>query len=605
MNQSRFIGLVCSSLALTLACSSGASTHVGSGGSGTGSGGRSAGTGGATSGSGGATTGTGGSSSGAGGKVTGTGGGAVATGGTTTGTGGAATGSGGSSAGGGGGRAGAGTGGVVSASGGAGGSVSTGSVLERNNHPSRDGHFAQPQITKASAKAASKTQTPGFTGTFTGAMWASPVFLAGATPGKGMYFVVTTGNDVVALDETDGHTVWKTNIGSSPTANGVSCGNIHPLGILSTPVIDPVAGKIYVAGAIGTTSISKHEVHALSVTDGADTKTGGWPVDVSGISSGTLSFGAALSAQNQRSALSLVNGILYVAYGGHVGDCGQYHGWVVGIDTKNPAMKGGWATGGVLEGIWAPGGMASDGTGVFAATGNSGTVPSAHLDSEEVVKVTGLGVVDKATKANTFYPTRWTSMDGGPDLDLGSVNPMYIEMPASTPSTMIVQISKDGYFYLLDSKNLGGVGGQVNELSVAGVGMNIHTVPAAYKTAMGMHVVFSTDNAAKCPATMPSGKVVMSVLLTDGSPAKPQVIWCAALGNPVTAPVATTTDGTNEAIVWYMSGGKLVGVDGDSGTTLFTSTDSCSGVRQWSSPIAVNGQIVTAADGHLCSWTVK
>jgi len=27
-------------------------------------------------------------------------------------------------------------------------------------------------------------------------------------------------------------------------------------------------------------------------------------------------------------------------------------------------------------------------------------------------------------------------------------------------------------------------------------------------------------------------------------------------------------------------------------------------VRQWTSPIAVKGRIVTSADGHLCSWSV-
>ena len=57
--------------------------------------------------------------------------------------------------------------------------------------------------------------------------------------------------------------------------------------------------------------------------------------------------------QNQRSALSLVGGTLYVAYGGHIGDCGNYHGWVMGIDTGIRPMRGGWATAGQGEGIWA------------------------------------------------------------------------------------------------------------------------------------------------------------------------------------------------------------------------------------------------------------
>jgi hypothetical protein len=29
----------------------------------------------------------------------------------------------------------------------------------------------------------------------------------------------------------------------------------------------------------------------------------------------------------------------------------------------------------------------------------------------------------------------------------------------------------------------------------------------------------------------------------------------------------------------------------------------CSGIRQWTTPIAVNGHIVVGGDGHLCSWS--
>ena len=41
-------------------------------------------------------------------------------------------------------------------------------------------------------------------------------------------------------------------------------------------------------------------------------------------------------AQEERGGLALVNGIVYVSYSGYVGDCGNYHGWVVGVDINNP-----------------------------------------------------------------------------------------------------------------------------------------------------------------------------------------------------------------------------------------------------------------------------
>jgi hypothetical protein len=502
------------------------------------------------------------------------------------------------------GSGGAGGGGSTLGSGGAPAPPETDSVLERNKHPSRDGNFRQVMLTKSAVAAApAKVKDAAFAATFTGIMWASPVFLAGPTPGSaGMFFAVTTGNDVVALDETDGHVIWKTNIGSSPQQSGAGCGSIHPIGILSTPVIDPAAGKIYVAGAIGTSSITRHEVHALSVTDGSDATTGGWPVDVSKLKAGTLAFDPP--PYNQRSALSLVKGILYVAYGGHVGDCGPYHGWVTAIDTTDATKTGSWATAGKGEGIWPAGGMASDGVSVFAMTGNNTSGTTSHLDSEEVVRITGLGRVDTTVPANVFFPTTWDAMDRA-DADLSSNSSLYLEVPGAVPSSYVVAISKDGHMFLLDSTRLGGKGGQVVDFPVASSGMSIHTAPAGYVDAAGAHVLLSTDAGAKCPAGMPGGQVVMSVLVPAGSPPVPKVEWCAAqTGQEVTAPIVTTTDGKANAIVWYTSNGKLTGVDGASGVVVYASTDSCSGVHRWTSPIAVNGRIVAGGDGHLCSWTV-
>lgn len=512
---------------------------------------------------------------------------------------GSTTGSGGTGAGG----AATGVGGATSGSGGAASAPEADSVLERNKHASRDGNFTQVMLTKSAVAAApAKVKDATFAATFTGKMWASPLYLAGSTPGgSGTFFAVTTGNDVLALDETDGHLLWKTNIGSSPQQSGAGCGSINPIGILSTPVIDPDAGKIYVAGAIGTSSIARHEVHALSLADGSDATTGGWPVDVSKLKAGSLAFDPP--PYNQRSALSLVKGVLYVAYGGHVGDCGGYHGWVTAIDTKDATKTGSWATAGKGEGIWPAGGMASDGVSVFAMTGNSTSGTSTHLDSEEVVRITGLGNVDTTTPTNVFFPTTWLDMDRA-DADLSSNSSLYLEVPGAVPSSYVVAISKDGHMYLLDSTRLGGMGGQVVNFTVASTGMSIHTAPAGYVDAAGAHVLLSTDSGAKCPAGMPTGQVVMSVLIPAGSPPAPKVEWCAAQTGEVTAPIVTTTDGKANAIVWYTNNGKLTGVDGASGAIVYVSTDSCSGVRRWTSPIAVKGRIVAGGDDHLCSWTV-
>jgi hypothetical protein len=341
--------------------------------------------------------------------------------------------------------------------------------------------------------------------------------------------------------------------------------------------------------------IDRHEIHALSVDDGSE--RAGWPVDAASISSGGVAFTAP--PQNQRGALSLVNGVLYVPYGGHVGDCGPYHGWVLAIDTKDPSKRGGWATGGQGEGIWAAGGMASDGNGVFAVTGNNTAGATTHLDSEEVVRVTGLGVLDRSSNKNFYYPTAWYGMDTG-DQDFGSVSPVFIQVPGATPSTLVAALAKTGHLYLLDSKNLGGLDGHVADF-VAATGA--HTVTAAYTTPKGVYVTFTGGAGVGCPAgPAPNGMNVVSVLIPPGSPPVPQTVWCVQT-NSQAAPIATTTDNTSDAIVWFMNGDQLLGVDGDTGDLVFRGpAGDCAGVHQWTSPIVVKGRVVVGGDGHLCSW---
>jgi hypothetical protein len=72
-----------------------------------------------------------------------------------------------------------------------------------------------------------------------------------------------------------------------------------------------------------------------------------------------------------RGALALVGGRVYVAYSAYVGDCGNYHGWVIGVEINNPANVKAWPTTAIGGGIWGHGGVASDGTNMFVVTGNT------------------------------------------------------------------------------------------------------------------------------------------------------------------------------------------------------------------------------------------
>jgi hypothetical protein len=469
--------------------------------------------------------------------------------------------------------------------GGTGGAPARGaSVLERNKNPSRDGHFVDARLTRANA--ARMVLDPSFKANFTGDMFASPLYLENGPGGKGVFFAVTTGNDVFALDEVTGAVVWKANVGKAAPANGVGCGGIHPLGIIATPVIDAQTRTIYVSAAVGADTIERDEVHALNVDDG--TERAGWPVNVSQ----TLGFDPR--PHNPRSALSLVNGILYVAYGGHNGDCGDYHGRVVAIDTRAPTKVAGWATAGMGEAIWASGGMASDGDGVIASTGNRTGPNGPHQDSEEVVRITGM-----ATLSDVFYPTRWQQMDAT-DADFASSNPVVLEVPGATPSRLVAAVAKDGHLFFLDAHKFGGLGGELIDHAVANTPMAVWTSPTAYTTAQGSYVALTVNAGALCPGGSPSSDVIVGVRVAPGAPPTAQTAWCtSAFGR---SPISSTLDGRGEPLVWFMAGLYLRAVDGDTGANVLTSQDVCSGTRPWTSPIAVKGRIIVGADNHLCAW---
>jgi hypothetical protein len=53
------------------------------------------------------------------------------------------------------------------------------------------------------------------------------------------------------------------------------------------------------------------------------------------------------------------------------------------------------------------------------------------------------------------------------DADFGSSSPSSSTCPGATPSTMVVAPAKTGHVYFLDAKKLGGMGGELIDLTPA------------------------------------------------------------------------------------------------------------------------------------------
>ena len=465
------------------------------------------------------------------------------------------------------------------------------SVLEHHNSPRRDGVYVDPTLTKKSA--ATLHIDPTFKAQVPGAIYAQLLYVAGGSKGRDILIAATEANNVVAFDAVTGATVWARNLGTPVPLSQLPCGNIDPLGITGTPVIDPVSNTIFLDAMTmsDTSGKKKHLIFALSLKDGSTIP--GWPVDVSAkVTFGKNAFDS--SVQNQRGALAFVNGTVYVPYGGHYGDCSNYHGWLVGVPITNPGAPKAWAAGASGGGSWAPSGVASENNSIFIATGNtSGAIKWAG--GEALLRFSA-GPVFSGKSADFFAPSNWRSLDIL-DRDLGGTGPVILDIPGATPSKLLVGLGKDGKIYLVDRNNLGGVGRPV---AVSKVARNpIINAAAAYTTSRGTYVVFK-GNGSNCPAGQ-SGDLT-AVRITPGNPPTVKTAWCAQQ-NGAGSPMVTTIDGHSEAIVWSVGAegdNRLHGFDGDTGQIIFAgggSGDVIGLVRRFHTPILAGGRIYVAADG--------
>src|SRR6188472_4532439 len=108
-------------------------------------------------------------------------------------------------------------------------------VTQKNNHLSRDGLYIDSAFTPGNATKL--TRDMNFNGTVVGNVHAQPLYVESGSNGP-MVIVVTASNNVYALNANTGLPVWsRTDIGPAVTS-GLNCGNINPVGIIGTPVVD-------------------------------------------------------------------------------------------------------------------------------------------------------------------------------------------------------------------------------------------------------------------------------------------------------------------------------------------------------------------------------
>jgi hypothetical protein len=298
-----------------------------------------------------------------------------------------------------------------------------------------------------------------------GMAMASPLYAAGVSiPGRGVsnvVYVATQHNSVYAFDA-DGRSaepLWhRSFVGSGattvPAADTGECCDIAPeIGITGTPVLDQATGTLYVVAKTKEGSAYRQRLHALDISTGNE-KFGG-PVllqaSVPGTGQGSINGQIPFDSlhQNQRPALLLSNGVVYIAFGSH-GDVQPYHGWLLGYDaiTLQQTMAVNLSPTGEGGGIWqANGGPAADAAGnIYVVTGD-GTFDTGSNNrknyGDSYVKISPSGTI-----LDFFTPHDQGNINVN-NFDLGAAGPMILPTQPGPNPNLLISAGKNNNIYLL------------------------------------------------------------------------------------------------------------------------------------------------------------
>jgi hypothetical protein len=326
-----------------------------------------------------------------------------------------------------------------------------------------------------------------------GAIYAQPLYVANLTitpqgtqqqVTANVVFVATENDSLYAFDADASPcvTYWQVSLlpagEEAVPSSAVNSNDITPvIGITGTPVIDPKTSTFYVVSKSEQFTVSPlayvQRLHAINITTGQEQASG--PVVLSASAqgkgdgsngSGTIFFNPL--TENQRAALLLLNGVVYIAFASH-GDQSLYHGWVLAYNETtlqqvavfNDTPNGIPSEGGIWLGAAAP--SVDPDTGyIYVASGNgafdfttalnASGFPASSDFGESVLKLDPktLSVLDYFTPCNG--PT--LSMNDK-DMGSGGVVPLPDAVGSPAHPHLLLAEDKAGDLYLLDRTNLG------------------------------------------------------------------------------------------------------------------------------------------------------
>jgi F5/8 type C domain len=292
---------------------------------------------------------------------------------------------------------------------------------------------------------------------YAGVLYVAGLQIAGGT--HNVIYVESMNNSVYAFDaDSPGAPLWSRNFNGSgqPSSSADVGGNCSPyndfrgdIGIVGTPVIDASAGTIYFVTRAVLNGTTIQSLHALNITNGEDQPNSPQVIQASvpGNGDGGTSVVFNPQMQNQRPALALSQGVVYIAWASYC-DTPPFHGWVLAYNSTSLAQLAAFnvTPNGSEGGIWMAGaGPVFDTAGnIYYALGN-GTSDGATDFGESMVHL----APNSLTIADYFTPSNFNSLNAS-DLDFGSSGPSILP-----GTTFLVSGGKEGKLYLLSTANLG------------------------------------------------------------------------------------------------------------------------------------------------------
>jgi hypothetical protein len=431
-----------------------------------------------------------------------------------------------------------------------------------------------------------------------------PLYLLGVNIlGQGVHnvvYVATMHDSVYAFDADSTNTspLWMTSIlnaGATPVPTTVKRGSAttgwSEVGIVSTPVIDPASGTIYLVAETYESGNVVHRLHALDVTSGSE--IAGSPVTIAATYTlnGTTTTFKDLYQLN-RPGLLLANGHIYIGFGSNC--CNDYsQGWVLSYNAATLQQEGTFTTepDKTLASIWQKGaGLSTDSSGnVYGETGEGFYAAGANL-STSVFKLsqngTTLGLTDWFTPYN--HPT--LSLD---DLDLANGVVILPDQMGSFPHEAVT-IGKVGPIYVLNRDSMG----QLCTTCTIGDTQIVQEVPvphAGYNTPVYWNntIYFAGTSTPVTAYTISNGTLVL--------PPAAQSATMVETSHPM-----ITANGNTNGILWVIeSGGWLMAMDAITLNTLYSSTQAPGGrdtlppLAHFAIPIAADGKVFVGTQNSV------